>query len=491
MMAALIFPMTIISRCLAVFEIDLRSLGCFRIAVAAVVLLDLVWRAQDMEALYGANGVLPPAVASTLWDWRTVYSPFTLLSASPALLWAGFAATAMGAVLLMLGIAPRFAAALTWFLLASLQNRNPPLYMVGDRFLLLLLMWCVLLPTGARFSLRPAPAGVTRLRSWAAAGLIVQLIAAYVLTGAKKTGVEWFDGTALWYALNGPDNVRELGRWLLEYPSLTVPLSHAVKWGETLAPLLMLSPWRNSMCRLAAVGFFWAFHLGVEATMQIGIFQFVGMAAWIAALPPLFWRWLPARNKESRLTFAVQHAPVGFACKLDLAAIGLLLYMTVQLGFNVTGVVRTGVPDPGPRWINAIAHTLHFQEGWAMYMRVPRQRRWLVVPGRLVDDSMIDALRGAPLQWTKPANFQSVQGGFRWTHYLNNAIVKASYEPRMVATHEPLLDYFCRRWNERQDGTRKLQQVELHLITETIPEPGYPGVPPPIDFAMAKRECRD
>src|SRR5262249_7124427 len=67
------------------------------------------------------------------------------------------------------------------------------LYMSGDRYLLLLLMWCILLPTGARLSVRPAPNGVTRLRSFAGAGLLVQIMVVYVLTGLKKTGAEWFD----------------------------------------------------------------------------------------------------------------------------------------------------------------------------------------------------------------------------------------------------------------------------------------------------------
>ena len=55
-------------------------------------------------------------------------------------------------------------------------------------------MRCILLPTGARLSAHPdrrdAPPVVRR------AGLLVQIMVVYVLTGLKKTSTEWFDGTA-------------------------------------------------------------------------------------------------------------------------------------------------------------------------------------------------------------------------------------------------------------------------------------------------------
>src|SRR5215510_6282853 len=276
------------SRLGALLEIDLRSLTLFRIGVAATLLADLASRVPDLEAFYGARGVLPPELARSLWDLRVTVSPFAWVAEWTPLLWTGVFVLAAAAVSLALGFVPRSAAALAWFLLAALQDRNPGLYMSGDRYLLLLLMWCILLPTGARLSVRPAPIGVTRIRSFAGAGLLVQIMVVYVLTGLKKTGAEWSDGTALWYALNH-QHVTATGSWLRSQTALLAILSRAIRWTEVFGPLLVLSPWRNAAARTIAAMPFWAFHLGVYTFQGIGVFQLVGLSAWLVFLPSAVW----------------------------------------------------------------------------------------------------------------------------------------------------------------------------------------------------------
>src|SRR5215472_8432033 len=106
------------SRLGSLLEIDLRSLALFRIGVAVTLLVDL-------EALYGAPGVLPPGLARSLWDLRVTLSPFTWVAEWTPLLWSGVFVLAAAAACLALGFIPRSAAALAWFLLAALQDRNP------------------------------------------------------------------------------------------------------------------------------------------------------------------------------------------------------------------------------------------------------------------------------------------------------------------------------------------------------------------------------
>ena len=77
------------SRLGALLEIDLRSLALFRIGVAVTLLADLASRVRDLEALYGARGILRPELARSLWDLRVTVSPFTWAAEWTPWLWTG------------------------------------------------------------------------------------------------------------------------------------------------------------------------------------------------------------------------------------------------------------------------------------------------------------------------------------------------------------------------------------------------------------------
>jgi HTTM domain len=473
----------------ALIEIDLRSLALFRIGVAVTVLIDLASRVRDLDALYGARGVLPPEMARVLWDLRVTVSPFTWVAAWPSLLWTGVALLAIAALCLALGVTPRLAAAVAWGLLAALQDRNMGLVMGGDRFLLLLLMSCILLPTGARLSLRPAPLGATRIRSWAGAGLLLQVMLVYVVTGLKKTGSDWFDGTALWYALSDYEYVTAAGHWLRSQPVLIVPLSFAVKWVEIFGPLLVLSPWRNGTARLTAIGLFWTLHLGLQACQAIGVFQLVGLAAWLAFLPSAIWDRRATREPAGRE--APIHAEQGVqpARWSERLALVPIAYLIIVLGYVVTGVLVHGTPSPTPAPIERIARPLHLQQGWAMFSSVPHEQVWILAPGWLADGSEIEVLRRAPVDWSRPWDLQSAQRGFRWTLYLGNVIKKALNDPTLQMTHPVLLEYLCREWNARNEREHRLERVTLVAVTEVIPGPGITSAAPGGRYLIATLTC--
>lgn len=464
-------------------EIDLRSLALFRIGIALTLLVDVVLRARDLDALYGNRGVLPPDLARLLWDRRVAFSPFTWVAPWPALLWAGMAVLAVAAICLALGFCPRLAAVAAWGLLAALQDRNPGLYMAGDRYLLLMLMWCILLPTGTRLSLRPGAPGLTRLRSWAGAGLLAQVALVYVITGLKKTGPEWFDGTALWYALGIQEYLTAAGTWVRFQPALIGPLSYSVKWVEIFGPLLVFSPWRNGLTRLIAIGLFWSLHLGLQICQAIGVFQMVGLAAWLVVLPSFLWdrRAAPASDQAPRRARNVPWA--------EWLALVPLAYLVIQITAIGYGVLRDRPHNPVPASVDRIAVPLHIQEGWAMFAEFPPSVAWFRVPGRLADGSDVEVLQRIPLDLRKPADIQSAQRGFRWTMYFFNVIRRGAHDPAFQATHPALLDYLCREWNARNPSARRLESVSLVMVTEPMLRPGSTEPPPGRPALLATREC--
>jgi hypothetical protein len=474
----------------ALIEIDLRSLALFRIGVAFVLLVDLVSRVWDLDAFYGASGVLPPSLARALWDQRVVVSPFTWVASWPSLLWIGVVLLAIAALCLMLGVFPRLAAAVAWALLAALQDRNPALYMAGDRYLLLMLMWCILLPTGARLSLRPAPLSATRMRSWAGGGLLLQVMLVYVVAGLKKTGPEWFDGTALWYALSEDGYVTAAGQWLRAQPALVGPLSYGIKWVETLGPLLVLSPWNNGAARVAAVGLFWALHLGLQTFQTIGVFQLVGLAAWLAFLPSSVWDGRTTHEstgREAPTLPAERGQPVRWWS--ERLALVPIAYVIIVVIYATSGVLVRGTAYPEPLWVHRAAVRLHLQEGWAMFSSLSHERFWYLAPGRLADGSEVEVLRRAPLEWTRPSDIQSAQRGFRWTRYLDNAVERGFSDPAFRATYPALLEYLCKEWNAHSESKRRLERVELVVVKEKIPSPGAAGLAPSERYLVATRHC--
>ena len=256
--------------------IDLRSLALLRIGLGASVLADVAMRAFDLVGLYTDRGVLPRALVLAM-DGPGVYlSAHYWASANPLLQGALFATTACCAVALLAGWRTRLATLACWYLVASVQIRQPLGYMGGDSILRLLLFWGLFLPLGARFSLdetrgrvppRPDP-----FVSGATVAVLLQVCLIYWATGIRKTGELWWSGQALFYALHQDEYATALGVRLRDYPSLLEPMTYGTLGLELFGPFLAFVPIYTGAFRIATVAVFWAFHAGLAATMNIGLF---------------------------------------------------------------------------------------------------------------------------------------------------------------------------------------------------------------------------
>jgi hypothetical protein len=57
--------------------------------------------------------------------------------------------------------------------------------------------------------------------------------------------------------------VTPIGQYLLEFPGLLKPLTHAVSWYEVIGPLLLFSPVFTGPIRTLTIVGFALFHLGL------------------------------------------------------------------------------------------------------------------------------------------------------------------------------------------------------------------------------------
>jgi hypothetical protein len=271
--------------------VDVRSLAALRVGLALVLLVDLRERSRWIPENYTDRGVLPRSLLETRGD-----APFPAahaLGGSVELQTALFAAAAALAALLLVGLFTRLATVGSWYLLVSLQVRNPLVLDAGDKVLALVLFWSMFLPLGAVASVdarRRGPAAERVVLSPASAALLLQFAFVYLLAGINKTGPEWrSEGTAIAYVLSQSYWSLPLGDLLLGRAELLRWLTFATLAFEIGGPLLLFSPLATGTIRCAMVPAFWVFQHALRLTIQLGLFPWICSVAILPFLPTGFW----------------------------------------------------------------------------------------------------------------------------------------------------------------------------------------------------------
>ena len=277
------------------FTADLRSLAAGRIALASVLLLDLVGRACELRLWYTNDGIIPNH--TLLWRpaWDHVFSLFYLASYTHEAV-AGVAICAVAYTCLLIGFRTRLAQVASLVCLISLHGRLLLFDNGGDVALGLLCIWTTFLPTGARFSvdavltraradagLTPEPdernpfvaePGKPRAVSFGVLALTWQLALIYLFNAIHKQGSTWREGSAVHYVLHLDRLATPLAVWLREL--MTPDLSRALTWSalalEWSLPVLLLSPFGVRGCRRLAILFVVMLHSGFGLFMRLGIF---------------------------------------------------------------------------------------------------------------------------------------------------------------------------------------------------------------------------
>lgn len=277
-----------------VLGIDLRALACFRVGIAAIVVVDVLSRSRDLAAHYTDSGLLPSA--SSIWDFsRPGFIHLHALSGAAPWQVTLFAVAIVCAVMMMLGYRTRLATVVTWLLLVSLHNRNQMVLNSGDVLLRCMVFWAMFLPLGAKYSIDSAldkkpPANQTLL-SFATVAALVQLMCIYVLTALEKYDPAWRDeGTAIFLAMHLDAYTKPLGIWLRQFPDLLFYMTKGIWLLEFAGVAGLFITWPRSMLIRTLTAFaFIGFHFGLFLTMYLGFFPWVCIVSWLLFLPAPFW----------------------------------------------------------------------------------------------------------------------------------------------------------------------------------------------------------
>ncbi len=498
--------------CRSVFGIDPRSLAAFRVGVAATLLVDLWYRSREIGPYFTDAGILPRHVLISL---NEIGSQFGFEHAWSLHMYSGqywaqlllMLVAACFAVWLLLGYRSRLSAAVSWVLLLSLDARNPDILNSGDVLLRCMLLWSLFLPLGGVWSIdrlihRPRNTLPCRLTSVASAALLLQLAMMYFYSAIAKMNPVWHtEFSGVYYAMHCDAFVRPAGLVLREYPGLMMLLTAGAFYLELLGPIVVFVPFWNSRIRMAIVATFLLFHVGLAATMTLGLFPIICVVAWTVFLPAEFWDALrPRRYRLRRLATTRQlvRAATGLRRRVRAGQFRFLArsetvywrnrgvgywFVNGTLALLLVYVVLWNIRERDVKYweqrilplsTNGVGRALGLDQNWGMFSPIPRtEDGWLVMKGTLRNGSEVNLWQPElPLPWDKPRLVSETYVSQRWRKYLDNLTTDA-YALRRL----DFCDWLGRRWNAenaRDGASQQVVLIELIHRIEATPPPGKP-----------------
>ena len=472
--------------------IDLRSLACFRMGLAFLLLWDLYGRAKTLRMHYTGEGVYPREIALAIPPDSRLFHVF-LWSDRVDVQTGLFVVFALLAVALLLGWHTRVVSVLSFVFLASLVKRNHYVCHTGDVWLKALSFWAMFLPLGAHFSLDRlrspwrAPRA-TRVLSLASAGVTLQIAIFYVLAGYLKSRYDvWQRGDAVWVFTHVIEYTRPFGAWLGQYPGACRLFTFATLVVEGLAPFLLFCPlgtrWlRGGFCLVLA-----ASHLTLQTTIHIGVFQLLCIVALTLLWPSAAWDGL-ARRVPAGLVVRWStlrdgwNARYGRAQVSDAPPPGALLgagrtacaaFLVLVLGVVFVSNANSAVKDPYdredagviklPQVLDDYGRMASMVQSWNMFTDIDRLFfGWFLVLGQQEDGTLVDVLEQAPFREIRvPEHYASFFPNHNSRRYWRELTLTDGGKPREFL-QKPMCDYLAREWS--QGGRPALTHLALFHV---------------------------
>lgn len=407
---------------------DARVLSIGRILIAFIILVDLIYRYQNLVAHYTNEGVLPALVLKEYYPFYqyyiSIHNFFDTISGQKILFGFHFLIT----LLLLIGYKTRIFTLLSFVMLLSLHHRNPVILQGGDDLLRITLFYMIFLPWGRFYSVDSIVEKNSIKKdidfSWIYVVFLLNISIVYLFSAFLKDAAEWRDsGTAIYYALS-LDTLRiGIGNVLYKNFILMKILTGVVYYFfEIIVPLLLIFSF-NLFIRNFSAMMIIVLHLMIMSSLKVGIFPFVGISTAFMLLVPM--------NKNINFEFK--------ASLLDKIFSVVILMLVLRYNLATINVIEITL------WEDRLLNSIGLSQRWNMFSPgVKRYEGWLILRGIKSDNSEWDIIHNSPdihYQRTEK-NFNFIQGD-RWRKFLEN------YEQRQYNFLKP---YYCRylirKWNE-------------------------------------------
>jgi hypothetical protein len=463
--------------------LDLRSLALFRIFFGFFLFLDISYRALYIPEFYTDKGVLPrgPLLENFLNPYEVSVNLISGLWGVQAIL---FALAAIAALGIMFGYFTRLSAFICWVLVCSIQVRNQVVLHGGDDVIRLLLFWCQFLPLAAEFSLdnylnKKAPPENPWFTSIGTAGVLVQICSIYFFTALLKWHPIWHtEGSAVYYALSLDQFTSPIGKYLLQFPEFIKVMTFMTVALEFFGPISALIPFPLFNWRLVVAAAFISFHLGLVFTMELGLFPWVCMSAWLMFLPSFFWdrikpisflvqNYIP--RKLAPLLLWGRYLKVSPAPRLKFSlfnqAIGAI-FLGLILYWNMTSLDDLHLNKP--QWMRSTMSLSGTYQKWSMFAPYPRKDDgWYVMEGTQLNGQKVDLWSESHvLTYDKPTSVADTFRNSLWRKYLTNVWLTSYNGYRLH-----LGRFLCRSWNDVHKDQEQVNTILVTYMMEMTPAP--------------------
>jgi hypothetical protein len=462
------------------FAIDTRSLALFRIALGALLLVDLLIRLTDLNAMYADGGMFSRAEIrfryTSAWNWS-----FHFWNGSAAFQATLFGLAILLALALLAGWKTRWAALGSWLLLLSVQHRVPTILNAGDGLLRLLLFWALFLPLDRVWSVaawqqrRTSQAAgsdaSSPVLSVASAAILIQMALMYFFSALFKSTPDWFQGKVIAGSLTHDFYAKPAGEYLLQFPALLPAMTLAVYALEAVGPLLLFFPKHTGRVRLLVIPALAAMHLGIELCLTVGLFSLIALTGLTLFLPAEFWnhRWLagltPATAQPPRPAIR-GGSPQGRSMLRNLREGVCALLLVYVVALNVTGWLSHAQGKPSSAGWKFLNSACGLGQKWGMFDETPSKDGWYVARARLTDGSEVDLLQqGAPLTWDRPRFPAGMFPNHRWRKLFREMAYFDGFGYQVF--REPVARFMRHQWNARSPAEKQVVELEFIYCTES------------------------
>lgn len=264
-------------------EVSPASLAVFRIFLGLLVLVTALLMVPDLFTLFGPEAVVPVNLVQW-WYGTPHFSVLWMLPDSKEAVVATWLVLVWASVALTFGWHTRISALTVLLCLCSFHHRNPFAVHSGDTLLRLFSFLLIFSCAGAMYSLDAQGKPLKRkVAIWAQRLIQLQLAGMYCQAFfAKVIGPNWQDGTALYWILKLEDYARFPVPIIPDHLWMLQVCSWATLWIEFSLWTLIWVP----QIRYYVLGLGVMLHLGIEYSMNIPVFEWITMAAYITFVDP-------------------------------------------------------------------------------------------------------------------------------------------------------------------------------------------------------------